>query len=94
VDHFPAWFANLSMILVRELPPGRPAGIDLSHAARDPKRSPESDRFGPRFERPLRDEGDIEQLRVPDPTAELRYVLDAVSESLKAISLLLIPWAI
>jgi uroporphyrinogen decarboxylase len=41
---------------------------------------------GPRFERPLRDEGDIMKLRVPDPAAELRYVLDAVSESRKALA--------
>jgi uroporphyrinogen decarboxylase len=35
---------------------------------------------GPRFERPLRDERDVARLAVPDPGAELRYVLDAVSE--------------
>jgi uroporphyrinogen decarboxylase len=35
---------------------------------------------GPRFERPLRDEQAIRALGVPDPTRELRYVLDAVSE--------------
>ncbi len=34
---------------------------------------------GPRFERPLRDEADIRKLAVPDPHAELRYVVDAVS---------------
>jgi uroporphyrinogen decarboxylase len=33
---------------------------------------------GPRFERPLRDARAIESLRVPDPGAELGYVLDAV----------------
>ncbi len=35
---------------------------------------------GPRFERPLRDERDVDKLAVPDPSAELRYVLDAVRE--------------
>src|SRR6266705_4412355 len=33
---------------------------------------------GPRFERPLRDERAIASLATPDPTVELRYVLDAV----------------
>src|SRR5512132_4040716 len=33
---------------------------------------------GPRFERPLRDEQSIARLGAPDPTVELRYVLDAV----------------
>src|SRR5687768_18096832 len=41
---------------------------------------------GPRFERPLRDEGQIRKLAAPDPSAELRYVLDAVRESRKAIA--------
>ena len=36
---------------------------------------------GPRFERPLRDEAAIRALPVPDPTAELRYVMDAIGES-------------
>ena len=40
---------------------------------------------GPRFERPLRDESAIRALAVPDPSAELRYVLEAVSESRRAI---------
>lgn len=40
---------------------------------------------GPRFERPLRDESAIRALAVPDPSTELRYVLDAVSESRRAI---------
>jgi uroporphyrinogen decarboxylase len=40
---------------------------------------------GPRFERPLREERDIARLAVPDPAAELRYVLDAVRESKQAI---------
>ncbi len=34
---------------------------------------------GPRFERPLQDARAIEQLPIPDPGAELRYVTDAVS---------------
>jgi len=33
---------------------------------------------GPRFARPLRDEREIRALAVPDPSAELRYVMDAV----------------
>jgi len=33
---------------------------------------------GPRFRRPLRDAAAIQALRVPDPEAELRYVMDAV----------------
>jgi uroporphyrinogen decarboxylase len=41
---------------------------------------------GPRFERPLRDEGQIRKLAAPDPSAELSYVLDAVRESRKAIA--------
>ena len=34
---------------------------------------------GPKFERPLRDADSIRRLGVPDPSAELRYVTDAVS---------------
>ncbi|MCC5812797.1 MAG: uroporphyrinogen decarboxylase [Ectothiorhodospiraceae bacterium] len=34
---------------------------------------------GPKFERPVRTEADIQRLPVPDPGAELRYVTDAVS---------------
>jgi uroporphyrinogen decarboxylase len=41
---------------------------------------------GPRFERPLRDEAHIRRLAAPDPATELRYVLDAVRESRKAIA--------
>jgi uroporphyrinogen decarboxylase len=41
---------------------------------------------GPRFERPLRDEADIRKLAAPDPTTELRYVLDAVRQSREAIA--------
>ena len=40
---------------------------------------------GPRFERPLRDETAIRCLAPPDPTAELRYVLDAVRETRSAL---------
>ena len=40
---------------------------------------------GPRFERPLRDEAAIRELAVPDPAAELRYVLDAVREIRRAL---------
>src|SRR5437868_6382083 len=34
---------------------------------------------GPRIERPVRSAADVARLAVPDPTKELRYVLDAVS---------------
>ena len=34
---------------------------------------------GPRLRNPVRDESDVRRLPVPDPTAELRYVLDAVA---------------
>jgi uroporphyrinogen decarboxylase len=40
---------------------------------------------GPRFERPLRDERAIAKLTVPDPSAELRYVIDAVREIRRAL---------
>ena len=40
---------------------------------------------GPRFERPLRDEAAIARLAVPDPAAELKYVLDAVRETRRAL---------
>jgi uroporphyrinogen decarboxylase len=40
---------------------------------------------GPRFERPLRDEGAIRALAAPDPARELRYVLDAVREVRRAL---------
>ncbi len=33
---------------------------------------------GPRFERPVRSAADVDALPVPDPEAELRYVMDAV----------------
>jgi uroporphyrinogen decarboxylase len=35
---------------------------------------------GPRFERPVRDENAVRALTVPDPTVELRYVMDAVRQ--------------
>ena len=41
---------------------------------------------GPRFERPLRDEAEIRKLAAPDPAIELKYVLEAVRESRKAIA--------
>ena len=41
---------------------------------------------GPKFERPLRDEWAIRDLAVPDPGAELRYVIDAVSEIQRALA--------
>ena len=34
---------------------------------------------GPKFSRPVRDEADVDRLAAPDPTGELRYVLDAVT---------------
>jgi uroporphyrinogen decarboxylase len=33
---------------------------------------------GPRFRKPVRSEADVENLPVPDPEAELKYVMDAV----------------
>ena len=41
---------------------------------------------GPRFERPLRDEAAIRRLAAPDPTVELRYVLDAVRETRRSLA--------
>jgi uroporphyrinogen decarboxylase len=40
---------------------------------------------GPKFERPLREEWEIRDLAAPDPTVELRYVLDAVAEIRRAL---------
>ena len=40
---------------------------------------------GPMFKYPLREEKEIHALTVPDPGAELRYVMDAVSEIRKAL---------
>ena len=41
---------------------------------------------GPRFRHPLRDEAAIARLAVPDPTSELRYVLDAVRTTKQALA--------
>lgn len=41
---------------------------------------------GPRFERPLKEEWEIRDLSVPDPTEHLRYVLDAVRQIRQALS--------
>ena len=41
---------------------------------------------GPRFERPLRDEGAIRKLAVPDPARELNYVLQAIQQSKRALA--------
>ena len=41
---------------------------------------------GPRFERPLRDEQAIARLGAPDPSVELRYVLDAVREIRRSLA--------
>jgi uroporphyrinogen decarboxylase len=41
---------------------------------------------GPRFERPLRDENAVRALRIPDPSKELRYVVDAVREIRRALA--------
>jgi uroporphyrinogen decarboxylase len=40
---------------------------------------------GPKFERPLRNEWEVRNLFVPDPTEHLRYVLDAVAQIRKAL---------
>jgi uroporphyrinogen decarboxylase len=40
---------------------------------------------GPRFQHPLRDEAAIRALAAPDPSAELRYVLDAVRATRQAL---------
>ena len=44
-----------------------------------------ADGEGPRFERPLRDEAAIRALAAPDPAQSLRYVLDAVRETRRAL---------
>jgi uroporphyrinogen decarboxylase len=41
---------------------------------------------GPRFERPLRNETEIRNLFVPDPSAHLHYVIDAVSQIRRALA--------
>jgi uroporphyrinogen decarboxylase len=40
---------------------------------------------GPKFERPLRDETAIKALRVPDPEADLGYVMNAISMTVRAL---------
>ncbi|GGY01980.1 uroporphyrinogen decarboxylase [Paludibacterium paludis] len=40
---------------------------------------------GPRFERPVRTESDVEALFAPDPSDKLRYVLDAVTSIRRAL---------
>ncbi|MFO7188258.1 MAG: uroporphyrinogen decarboxylase [Pseudomonadota bacterium] len=40
---------------------------------------------GPKFQRPLRDEAAIQALAAPDPTVELRYVMDAVRSIRRAL---------
>jgi len=35
---------------------------------------------GPKFERPLREESDIQKLKIPDIEKDLKYVIDAVSQ--------------
>jgi uroporphyrinogen decarboxylase len=56
---------------------------------------------GPRFHHPLRDAAAIEKLGVPDPQAELRYVMDAVKtirgalgDSLPLIGFAGSPWTL
>jgi len=41
---------------------------------------------GPRFERPLREEWEIRNLRVPDPEEHLRYVLETVRHARSALN--------
>lgn len=41
---------------------------------------------GPRFEQPLRSESEIRKLFVPDPVEHLRYVLDAVTQTRRALA--------
>jgi uroporphyrinogen decarboxylase len=41
---------------------------------------------GPRFDRPLSDEAAIDRLAAPDPEAELRYTLDAIRETRRALA--------
>src|SRR5215211_5918078 len=40
---------------------------------------------GPKFERPLRNEWEVRNLFVPEPTEHLRYVIDAVAQIRKAL---------
>ncbi|MBY0579512.1 MAG: uroporphyrinogen decarboxylase [Burkholderiales bacterium] len=41
---------------------------------------------GPKFERPLRDEWEIKNLSVPDPSTHLDYVMNAVSQIRKSLA--------
>ena len=45
-----------------------------------------ADGEGPRFERPVRDERSVRALAPPDPSRELRYVMDAVREIRRALA--------
>ncbi|MDR0379824.1 MAG: uroporphyrinogen decarboxylase [Candidatus Accumulibacter sp.] len=45
-----------------------------------------SESGGPHFERPLREERAVRDLSVPDPHESLRYVMDAVVETRRALS--------
>ena len=40
---------------------------------------------GPKFERPLREESDIQKLKIPDIGKDLKYVIDAVSQIKKSL---------
>ena len=40
---------------------------------------------GPRFERPVRSDADIDALKIPDPNTDLRYVMDGVSTIRRAL---------
>ena len=41
---------------------------------------------GPKFERPIRTEADVDRLACPDPNVELRYVTDTVREVRRALA--------
>jgi uroporphyrinogen decarboxylase len=45
-----------------------------------------TDNEGPKFERPLRNEWEIRDLTPPDPSTQLGYVLDAVSQIRKSLN--------
>ena len=45
-----------------------------------------ADGEGPRFHNPVRDAASVAKLFVPDPSRELRYVIDAVSEIRRALN--------
>jgi uroporphyrinogen decarboxylase len=46
----------------------------------------EESKGGPRFPNPLRSKADIDQLQMPDPTSNLRFVLDAVKLTRKNLN--------